>query len=124
MSSIVPDLSTKQVWFFTGSQHLYGEETLRQVAAQSQQIARTLAESADIPVTVVWKPVLTDSESIGRAALEAEPGPRHAAWVAARSVDPACRRRSPRTSAARCDVWSRRSAPSSAGSCWSARSPS
>src|SRR5664279_5152091 len=71
MSTIVPDLSTKQVWFFTGSQHLYGEETLRQVAAQSQQIARTLAESADIPVTVVWKPVLTDSESIRRAALEA-----------------------------------------------------
>ena len=63
MSSIVPDLTGKQVWFFTGSQHLYGEETLRQVADQSQQIARTLAESADIPVTVVWKPVLTDSES-------------------------------------------------------------
>ena len=71
MTSIVPDLADKQVWFFTGSQHLYGEETLRQVADQSQQIARTLAESADIPVTVVWKPVLTDSAAIRRAALDA-----------------------------------------------------
>ncbi|MET0866278.1 MAG: L-arabinose isomerase, partial [Nakamurella sp.] len=71
MSSIVPDLSRKKVWFFTGSQGLYGEDTLRQVAAQSQQIAKTLAASADIPVTIIWKPVLTDSESIRRAALEA-----------------------------------------------------
>jgi L-arabinose isomerase len=71
MSSIVPDLLRKKVWFFTGSQGLYGEDTLRQVAAQSQQIAKTLAATADIPVTIVWKPVLTDSESIRRAALEA-----------------------------------------------------
>ena len=28
-----------EVWFVTGSQHLYGEETLKQVAAHSQQIA-------------------------------------------------------------------------------------
>src|SRR6478752_9425617 len=75
MSSIVPDLAGKQVWFFTGSQHLYGEETLRQVAAQSQQIAGTLAESADIPVTVVWKPVLTDSSAIRKAALDANADP-------------------------------------------------
>ena len=27
-----------QVWFLTGSQALYGEETLRQVAEQSQRI--------------------------------------------------------------------------------------
>ena len=26
MSSIIPDLAAKQVWFLTGSQHLYGEE--------------------------------------------------------------------------------------------------
>ena len=75
MTSIVPDLSTRQVWFFTGSQHLYGEQTLRQVADQSQQIARTLADSADVPVTVVWKPVLTDSAAIRRAALDANADP-------------------------------------------------
>ena len=32
----------REVWFFTGSQDLYGEETLRQVAAQSQEVARRL----------------------------------------------------------------------------------
>jgi L-arabinose isomerase len=69
--SIVPDLSTKVVWFLTGSQGLYGEETLRQVATQSQAVATGLAESADIPVTVVWKPVLTDSDAIRRTMLEA-----------------------------------------------------
>src|SRR6476620_10253007 len=71
MNSIVPDLSQQQVWFLTGSQHLYGEETLRQVAAQSQQIAAMLDASANIPVSIVWKPILADSESIRRAALDA-----------------------------------------------------
>jgi L-arabinose isomerase len=71
VSSIVPDLSTKQVWFLTGSQHLYGEQTLQQVADQSQQIAQTLARADDIPVRVVWKPVLTGTDAIRRAALDA-----------------------------------------------------
>jgi len=69
--SIVPDLTTKTVWFLTGSQGLYGEETLRQVATQSQAVATGLAESPDIPVTVVWKPVLTDSDAIRRVMLDA-----------------------------------------------------
>jgi L-arabinose isomerase len=68
--SIVPDLKQKQVWFLTGSQGLYGEETLRQVATQSQAVATGLADSSDIPVTVVWKPVLTDSDAIRRTMLE------------------------------------------------------
>jgi len=69
--SIVPDLASFEVWFLTGSQGLYGEETLAQVASQSQQIAATLGLAADIPVTIVWKPVLTDSNAIRRTALEA-----------------------------------------------------
>ena len=69
--SIIPDLATKEVWFLTGSQSLYGPETLRQVAEQSAQIATTLGASSSVPVTVIWKPVLTDSEAIRRAALDA-----------------------------------------------------
>ncbi|MFC6451270.1 L-arabinose isomerase [Cellulomonas gelida] len=61
----------REVWFFTGSQDLYGEETLRQVAEQSQEVARLLDASADVPATVVWKPVLKDSDSIRRAMLDA-----------------------------------------------------
>lgn len=69
--SIVPDLGQFEVWFLTGSQNLYGEETLRQVAEQSQQVAQGLIDSPDVPVTVVWKPVLKDAESIRRAVLDA-----------------------------------------------------
>ncbi|WBC16569.1 L-arabinose isomerase [Micromonospora sp. WMMA1998] len=53
-----------EVWFLTGSQGLYGEDTLRQVAEQSRQIAACLDESPDIPVRVVWKPVLTSGTDI------------------------------------------------------------
>ena len=56
------------VWFVTGSQGLYGEETLRQVAEQSQQVVAGLE---GLPVRVEWKPVLTDADSIRRLALEA-----------------------------------------------------
>ncbi|HEU5008152.1 MAG TPA: L-arabinose isomerase [Jatrophihabitantaceae bacterium] len=59
------------VWFLTGSQHLYGADTLDQVAAQSQQIASALDADPGIPATVVWQPVLTDSESIARTVQQA-----------------------------------------------------
>ncbi len=68
--SIIPDLKTFEVWFLTGSQGLYGEETLKQVAEQSKQVVAGLGGAADIPVTVVWKPVLTDSDAIRRTMLE------------------------------------------------------
>lgn len=64
-------LDEYEVWFLTGSQHLYGPETLAQVADQSQQIARTLDDAGEVPVKIVWKPVLTDSAAIKRTALEA-----------------------------------------------------
>jgi L-arabinose isomerase len=70
-TSIIPDLSGYEVWFLTGSQGLYGEDTLRQVADQSREIARVLGEASDIPVTLTWKPVLKDSASIRRAMLDA-----------------------------------------------------
>ena len=60
-----------EVWFLTGSQGLYGEETLRQVAAQSQQIVEALGDTATIPAQVVWKPVLTGADAIRRVCLEA-----------------------------------------------------
>ncbi|MET7475945.1 L-arabinose isomerase [Streptomyces sp. NPDC005648] len=62
---------SQEIWFLTGSQHLYGEETLAQVAHQSRQIAERLDAAAEIPSRIVWKPVLTDAESIRRMCLEA-----------------------------------------------------
>jgi L-arabinose isomerase len=70
-TSIIPDLKQNEVWFLTGSQDLYGEETLRQVAEQSLEVVRLLNASSDIPVTVVWKPVLKSADAIRRAMLDA-----------------------------------------------------
>ncbi|MBS3940871.1 MAG: L-arabinose isomerase [Actinobacteria bacterium] len=61
----------KSIWFLTGSQDLYGEDTLRQVAEQSQQVAAALDDAADVPVRIVWQPVLKDRDAIRRAALDA-----------------------------------------------------
>ena len=69
------DLRRYEVWFVTGSQHLYGQETLDQVAADSQQIVAGLNDSSHIPVTIVYKPILTTPEAIGELALEANRSP-------------------------------------------------
>lgn len=61
----------KEIWFFTGSQDLYGEKTLQQVANQSQEIAGALNDKKDIPVKIVWKPTLKSSDAILDAFLEA-----------------------------------------------------
>ncbi len=65
------DLKQYEVWFVTGSQHLYGPETLETVAEHSQAIAAALARSPQIPVSVVFKPVLTRPDEISRLCLEA-----------------------------------------------------
>ncbi len=60
-----------EVWFLTGSQGLYGEDVLRQVADQSRQVADELAAMPDVPVRIVWKPVVTTADGIRRACLDA-----------------------------------------------------
>lgn len=65
------NLKELEVWFVTGSQHLYGEETLKQVAAHSEEIARSLNDAADIPVKVVFKPTVKSTEEIRSICQEA-----------------------------------------------------
>src|SRR4051812_28836858 len=65
------DLKQYEVWFVTGSQHLYGPETLEQVAVHSQEIAAALGQAAAIPVKVVYKPVLTGPDEIRDLCLAA-----------------------------------------------------
>lgn len=60
-----------QVWFLTGSQGLYGEDVLSQVAAQSQQVSGALADASAGLVDVIAKPVLTDADAIRRVMLDA-----------------------------------------------------
>ena len=71
-----------EVWFITGSQHLYGPEALAQVAAHSQEIAQALGASPAIPVQVVFKPVLTTPEDIRALVLEANAAPNCIGLVA------------------------------------------
>jgi len=65
------ELNHLEAWFVTGSQHLYGDEVLRQVAEHSRQIAAGLSQSEHVPVRVVFKPVLTTPEAISTLCGEA-----------------------------------------------------
>ncbi|MGN6370775.1 MAG: L-arabinose isomerase [Phycisphaerae bacterium] len=60
-----------EIWFLTGSQHLYGPETLRTVAAHSQEIVDSLNSSGNLPLSLVFKPVLKSPEEIYKVCQEA-----------------------------------------------------
>ncbi|MBQ6566401.1 MAG: L-arabinose isomerase [Treponema sp.] len=62
-------LKDYEFWFVTGSQDLYGEETLRQVAKDSKEIVESLNKSGSLPCPLVWKPTLLTPASI-RETLE------------------------------------------------------
>ena len=65
------DLKQYEVWFVTGSQHLYGPKTLETVAEHSGAIASAFGNSQHLPVNVVFKPVLTTPDAIRELCLEA-----------------------------------------------------
>ena len=65
------DFRTMELWFATGSQHLYGDQTLKTVAAHAGEIAGELAASSTIPLRIVPKPILTTSEAITQLCAEA-----------------------------------------------------
>ena len=67
----MPELEDYAVWFVTGSQHLYGPETLEQVAAHSQAIAAGLDADPSVPCRIVFKPVLTTPDAIQKLCREA-----------------------------------------------------
>src|ERR1019366_9385671 len=64
-------LDTPEIWFLTGTQHLYGEGPLRQVAANSQSIVDQLNASGSLPLKLVFKPILTRPEEIRATLIEA-----------------------------------------------------
>ncbi len=64
-------LSQYEFWFITGSQHLYGEETLRQVAEHSQAMVKAFGESAVLPCKIVYKPVVKTPDEISEVIREA-----------------------------------------------------
>ena len=74
------NLEPIEIWYVTGSQHLYGEAALRQVAEHSQQIVQAL-NAAGLPVSLVFKPVLTRPEEIRALCLEANNAPKCAGLI-------------------------------------------
>ncbi|HTY10784.1 MAG TPA: L-arabinose isomerase [Bacteroidota bacterium] len=69
------DLKQYEIWFLTGSQHLYGPETLKQVEKDSQNVVAGLSQSPHIPVKIVFTPVLTTPDAITKICLEANNAP-------------------------------------------------
>jgi L-arabinose isomerase len=67
----VQKLQDLEVWFVTGSQHLYGAEALTRVAENSQKIVSSLNTESSIPFRIVFKPVLTTSDQIRALCREA-----------------------------------------------------
>ncbi|QLG45083.1 L-arabinose isomerase [Costertonia aggregata] len=65
------DLKKYEVWLVTGSQHLYGEETLQQVAAHSQKIVEVYGKDKRISVTIVYKPTVKTLDEILQICKEA-----------------------------------------------------
>jgi L-arabinose isomerase len=65
------DTRQLEAWLVTGSQELYGKETLEKVAAHSKEIAGGLAAAGTLPVKVVFKPVVTTPAGILELCREA-----------------------------------------------------
>ena len=69
------NLQNFEAWFVTGSQHLYGEETLKKVEVHSKEIVKGLSNSEKIPVKIIFKSVVTTPDSIYKLCLEANNSP-------------------------------------------------
>ena len=69
------------IWFVTGSQHLYGEEALKKVAAHSQKMVAALNAGGRLPLELVCKPVMVSPEAIRQLSLEANSDPSCAGLV-------------------------------------------
>ena len=65
------ELNQKVVWFVTGSQHLYGPKTLKQVDKDSETIVKGLNASGKLPVEAVFKPVVKTPDEILNICIEA-----------------------------------------------------
>lgn len=65
------NLKSLELWFITGSQHLYGPDVLLTVAEHSKRVADALSKSAQIPVSVTYKQVVTTPDEISRICADA-----------------------------------------------------
>jgi L-arabinose isomerase len=64
-------MKKRTIWFITGSQHLYGPKTLKQVAFHAETIAKSLSGDALIPLEIVFKPIVTTPDEISAICRDA-----------------------------------------------------
>ena len=76
------DLNQYEAWFVTGSQHLYGDEALAQVAADAKEVAAALSASQRVPLRIVFKPIVTTPEAITKVCRAANAAPNCVGVVA------------------------------------------
>jgi L-arabinose isomerase len=69
------DLKQLEVWFATGSQHLYGSGALKKVALNAQQVANGLDVATAVPVSIVFKPIVKTSEDATALCQQANAAP-------------------------------------------------
>jgi L-arabinose isomerase len=77
----VKNLDTAEIWYVTGSQHLYGEAVLKKVAAHSRKIVEELNGTKRLPLKIAFKPVLTTPDAIRQLCLEANHAPKCAGLI-------------------------------------------
>jgi L-arabinose isomerase len=77
----VKNLDSVEIWYITGSQHLYGEAVLKKVAANSRKIVEELNDTKRLPLKIVFKPVLTTPDAIRQLCLEANHAPKCAGLI-------------------------------------------
>ena len=65
------ELKHQEVWFVTGSQYLYGNQALEEVAEHSRRMVAALSNSKKFPIAIVFKEVMTTPEAITQLCLEA-----------------------------------------------------
>jgi L-arabinose isomerase len=75
-------MQNREIWFVTGSQHLYGAEVLKKVESNSREIVGGMSGSLKAPVTIIFKSVLTTSDSIRKVCLEANSSDNCAGLIA------------------------------------------
>ncbi len=63
--------SNKEIWFVTGSQHLYGPEVLKQVEQHSTTVVGGLNDGSDLPVPLKMKGVVKTADEILQVCLSA-----------------------------------------------------
>jgi L-arabinose isomerase len=76
------DYEPLEAWFITGSQHLYGPDTLEHVDRDSTAIVDGLNATGNLPIKVVFKPVLKTPDEVSAVLRDADATPNCVGLIA------------------------------------------